>query len=299
MNIFAPEHSGVFHLNHVPEDFTERMARRVHDGLFIPGSRVRANYSVRSRGGDVLHFGSDSVWTSINLGLNEVTLRRTGPATVEFRFTYWTWLLYGVALCGFIGLFLLVGFAALPAMRQAVNAQPLTTCFFWGMTIFWGLLWPWILVLLHKRPAARALERIVGEVCCPEAARAHVIPGPGGPTSAVRRYRSKATLLGVPLVDIAWGMDENRKLAVAKGVIAVGNVAIGGIALGNFTLGLVSVGSVALGGLAVGGVAVGICALAGLAIGGIAVGGLAIGLFAVGGLSLGLWALGTLGGGLP
>lgn len=298
MSLFTPEHSGVFHLDNVPDDFTDRMAHRVKEGLFMPGSRLRANYSVRSRERDVLHFGSDSVWTSINVGLNEVTLRRTGPTSIEFRFTYWTWLLYGVGLCGLIGLFLVAGYVALPAMREAVSAQQINTYIFWGMIVFWGLLWPWILVVLHKRPAARALERIIVEVCRNDGTGAPVIPGLAVAASAVRRYRSEATFLGLPLIDVAWGMDENKRLAVAKGIIAVGNAAVGVIAFGNFTLGLVSVGSVAVGGVAIGGAALGACALAGLAIGGIAIGGLAIGLVGLGGLSAGIWALGGIAGGL-
>jgi serine/threonine protein kinase len=74
-------------------------------------------------------------------------------------------------------------------------------------------------------------------------------------------YKSKTTVLGLPLLHISMGLDPvtgNRR--VATGVIAIGGVARGGIALG------------------------------GVAIGGIAFGGLALGFVAFGGLELGLLA---------
>src|SRR5207244_5786630 len=47
-------------------------------------------------------------------------------------------------------------------------------------------------------------------------------------------YRSKATLFGLPLVHIAYGMDpETGRRRVAKGIIAIGDLAIGVIALGG------------------------------------------------------------------
>jgi hypothetical protein len=32
------------------------------------------------------------------------------------------------------------------------------------MVLFWGFVWPWLLVALHKRPVRRLLERIIAEV---------------------------------------------------------------------------------------------------------------------------------------
>jgi hypothetical protein len=34
----------------------------------------------------------------------------------------------------------------------------------WAMVLFWGFVWPWLLVALHKRPVRRLLERIIAEV---------------------------------------------------------------------------------------------------------------------------------------
>ncbi|MEO6992976.1 MAG: RNA polymerase sigma factor [Lacunisphaera sp.] len=90
--------------------------------------------------------------------------------------------------------------------------------------------------------------------------------------SSVGRYRSRLTLLGVPLVHIqfatpdageppvvGWiaGGDRAYGLLAAWGGFAVapfslGSVAIGLVAIGNFSLGVISLGTIALGGLAIG-----------------------------------------------
>lgn len=112
-----------------------------------------------------------------------------------------------------------------------------------------------------------------------------------------RRFRSRATLLGWPLVDIdvsdpgvpgAWGSGVSER-RVARGWIAIGDAAhgvllgVGGRARGAVAMGGVSIGLVSLGGVAVGGIALG-----GLGLGVVGIGGLAIGvLLAVGGLAIG------------
>ncbi|HTW95504.1 MAG TPA: hypothetical protein VMD30_11955 [Tepidisphaeraceae bacterium] len=113
-----------------------------------------------------------------------------------------------------------------------------------------------------------------------------------------RRYRSKATLFGWPIVDIAMGPDRGEKCGVARGIIAVGDIAMGGIAVGGMACGVVAVGGLATGLFALGGWALGLCsAMGGLAVGGMAVGGWAIGVLALGGLALGVFAEGPDGRG--
>lgn len=115
------------------------------------------------------------------------------------------------------------------------------------------------------------------------------------------QYRSKACLLGLPLVHVATAevVEGRYRRGVAIGWFAVGDVAVGvlfscgGVAVGGFSLGgaalgLVSIGGAALGVLAVGGLAVGIVALGGAAIAWYAaIGGLAVAHdYAIGGLAL-------------
>jgi predicted RNA-binding Zn-ribbon protein involved in translation (DUF1610 family) len=115
-----------------------------------------------------------------------------------------------------------------------------------------------------------------------------------------RRYRSKATLFGWPLIDIALGSAPNEWLGKARGIIAIGDLAIGFLAVGGITCGIVSFGGVGIGlftlcgmslGLltAVGGVAIS----AGLATGGTAIGTIAFGSFAVGFIAQGVSAVGV------
>lgn len=97
-------------------------------------------------------------------------------------------------------------------------------------------------------------------------------------------YKSKTTLLGLPLVHINLG----RGLRCARGIIAIGNVAAG----------VVSLGGLSFGGLALGGASAGLLSIGGLALGGAVWGGLALGLLAVGGISMGWLALGGIANGV-
>jgi len=107
-------------------------------------------------------------------------------------------------------------------------------------------------------------------------------------------YKSKQTLLGLPLIHVAQGIDiKTGKPRVARGFIAVGNIAIGVFAFGGIALGGVAFGGISLALVALGGMAVGLLlGGGGMATGYIAVGGMAIGYYAVGGLALGIHALG-------
>jgi predicted Ser/Thr protein kinase len=116
-------------------------------------------------------------------------------------------------------------------------------------------------------------------------------------------YRSKATLFGLPLLHVVFGMDpQTGRVRVAKGIIAIGDraqgvIAFGGLAMGGFAFGGLAIGVVAFGGGAVGVAAIGglaialIAALGGGAIAPIAIGGGAIGYVAIGGGAIGVHVL--------
>ncbi len=112
-------------------------------------------------------------------------------------------------------------------------------------------------------------------------------------------YRSRASLLGWPLLHIYWPPPSVARKGAreARGWIAIGNspigfIAIGGMARGVIAFGGVAIGVVAMGGLGAGPVALGGCALAlwsygGAALGWISQGGMAIGWrMAVGGYAV-------------
>lgn len=109
-----------------------------------------------------------------------------------------------------------------------------------------------------------------------------------------KRYRSKATIFGVPVIDIAIGPKNGELRGKAVGFIAIGDFATGVLALGGLTRGIVAIGGLAFGLITIGGVSVGLlAALGGLAIGtGMSNGGLAIGALASAGCGIGLIAQG-------
>jgi zinc protease len=111
-----------------------------------------------------------------------------------------------------------------------------------------------------------------------------------------RVYRSKATLLGLPLIDInqsaplppgwakpSYSSDPNGGRRVARGWIAIGDDARGV---------LLAIGSTARGFVALGGRAFGVFSFGGLALGVVAFGGLALGILGIGGLGAGVYAFG-------
>ena len=96
-------------------------------------------------------------------------------------------------------------------------------------------------------------------------------------------FRSRARLLGIPLIHIATGaVTEGRyRRGVATAWFAVGDIAIGVLFAG---------GGVALGGISLGGAALGVVPIGGLALGLLAAGGLAFGVVAVGGAAFAWYA---------
>jgi hypothetical protein len=100
-----------------------------------------------------------------------------------------------------------------------------------------------------------------------------------------REYTSRFRPLGLPLIHVNLGLDENGRQRHARGWIAIGNIAWGV---------LFAAGNVAVGGIATGGLSLGLVSFAGLAAGGLAVGGVAAGAWAMGGFALGFEALGGI-----
>lgn len=110
------------------------------------------------------------------------------------------------------------------------------------------------------------------------------------PPPAAFEYRSRATFLGLPLVD--WRgtsrlPEPGEKIQPAVGWIAIGRVAYGILyASGGVAVGGISVGGVAVGLFAFGGFGIGLLAFGGLAFGAVAMGGAAGGWIASGGVAV-------------
>jgi len=102
-----------------------------------------------------------------------------------------------------------------------------------------------------------------------------------------REYKSRWTLLGLPLVHVNMGSTPQARAAVAKGWVAIGGKAYGVLfAAGGFAVGAISFGGFAVGLLTWGGFALGAFVFGGFAAGGWVLGGLGIGWQAIGGCVL-------------
>jgi len=158
-----PAVTGEFTSDRAVPDLLARVERRVRTGLFVPGRRDRANYSVCESSGDSLEFEAVGFLTAWNVGLNHVRLMRTGPTSVSFRIRFDGWtgycVLHGVLLA--TGLAITYGLS--PLLRANVAASPGRKLLFWGSLAFWGFAWPWLLTALHRPFVRIALERILRE----------------------------------------------------------------------------------------------------------------------------------------
>jgi len=112
-------------------------------------------------------------------------------------------------------------------------------------------------------------------------------------------YKSKIHLFGLPLVHIKFSIRnsmwhrKSKKPAVAKGIIAIGDISKGVISIGAIAFGGICFGALSFGVMSFGGFAIGILlAIGGLAMGTLAIGGFAVGLGAIGGFALGKIAIG-------
>lgn len=138
------------------------------------------------------------------------------------------------------------------------------------------------------------LTGLVDSSKCPECGKPLVEVLQRSRQTASRRYASETRAWGLPLVQIAIGLDEDGKMGHARAIIAIGDKATGWLAIGGFSRGLVAIGGFALGVVSLGGLTAGILPLGGTAIGLLAIGGMAFGLLALGGVAAGFVAEGGL-----
>lgn len=163
MSLFRSEFEGELTLDPLPDDFADRIRRRVEAGLLIPGHRERADYQVTGGDRESVTFTARGFLTVYNVGLNDVTVTRSGRGQVRYQVSYQRWTRYAVAHGLIMGAVLAVAFLLIPSIRPQVESFPRGAWAFWGSVAFWSLLWPWILSGLHRPHAERALRRILSE----------------------------------------------------------------------------------------------------------------------------------------
>ena len=167
---FSPHFSGVYKPEAIAGSFVENLAARVRKGLFPMASAQRNQYEIVGQAKDSLHFRSARLLTGITIGLNDVQIQ-VDRASGEIRYEvfYWTWAKYCIYLC--LGIGGICGFCLMTPLFGlylfSKESYPSLAVIKFGvlpMTIFWGLIWPWILIPFHKGPASKCLTKILGEV---------------------------------------------------------------------------------------------------------------------------------------
>ncbi len=162
LRMFRAEFEGTFTPERLREDFIAALGERVRRGLLPVASQRRNRYAVIEESDNELRFRSVGFLTSLNIGWNDVRVRvesaAGGAPQIQYKVGYWAWAAYCVALCGVIGIVLIAAFLLFGSKLKGQQAGG--EVIFWAMVIFWGFVWPWVLVAMHKRPAARALERL-------------------------------------------------------------------------------------------------------------------------------------------
>jgi hypothetical protein len=156
-----------------PRAFLAAFARRVASGLFPGAPALRTRYSVTREGADALQFRAANWPTATNVGLNEVELSPTSDGRVRYTVRYPRWAIYALGLGDLIGLSL-IAFFVLFDIRGYLERHPDSTmpglsldqnvAFAWAMALFWGFVWPWVLIFLHKKPLRTLIEGLIAEV---------------------------------------------------------------------------------------------------------------------------------------
>ena len=171
--VFLPEIRGRLTIRSEPERFFKAFRRRVASGLLTGTPNRRSNYIATIV--DERHMSVRAAdWKSaINVGLNDLNLGYAGDGILRYRVRYWRWTLYCVALSAVlaaIGIALVLAFD----VRSYLTAAPgrmlwglsvdQNIILLWAFIVFWGFIWPWILVALHKRSLHALVKRLVAAV---------------------------------------------------------------------------------------------------------------------------------------
>jgi hypothetical protein len=170
---FFPRVEGTASIRAEPRLFIPAFARRIETGLLPGSSSRRWRYAVTHRGNDGLAFRATNWLTALNVGLNEVELSVSADGHVRYSIRYPRWACYVLLLCGSLGI-ILTTFLLTYDIRGYINRHVesrvpgLSTeqniAIAWAIALFWGFVWPWILIAFHKRPLRRLLERLIADV---------------------------------------------------------------------------------------------------------------------------------------
>jgi RNA polymerase sigma factor (sigma-70 family) len=184
----------------------------------------------------------------------------------------------------FVGLLLSLLFVPRPFLHWDRHPMIIITLGL-GLTLGWGV---FVSVAAWRFARASAKLREEERQLHPELFRDRLFPATWPVVGEVLEYRSRTTLLGLPLVHCRFGHLPGEKTKPAVGWIAYGERAYGMLfASGGISVAPISMGGASFGILSFGGVGIGLVGFGGFAIGAVALGGAAVGWVASGGIALG------------
>ena len=161
-NIFHPSFTGSFTPAHLSQDFIVNLAERLHTGLFPTASERRNQYEIETQSDDSLQFRSANLLSGINIGLNDVSIQvNREKGEVNYRVTYRTWAKHCIGLGLIIAFILVTGRYLLTPKSYSGQYVDMV---FWPSVIFWCVIWPWLLIPIHKGSAKKCLNRVLDEV---------------------------------------------------------------------------------------------------------------------------------------
>ena len=168
-----PEIEGTVSIRSPAGSFLQAFRERVSAGLLTGRPHPRSNYVVSEAASGVLVVRAADWWTAINVGLNRLELQHVPPDLIRYDVRYWRWAAYALGLSGALGL---VGLAMLLSLdvrgyvarheRSMIPGLSIeqNVAIAWVMVLFWGFIWPWLLMAMHKRPLRRLVTRLIAEV---------------------------------------------------------------------------------------------------------------------------------------
>jgi len=161
---FLPTFAGLYKPVTLSPRILENLAAKVREKKVFPWATARRNhYVIVEQSNQKLHFRATTLLTGAFLGLNDVTLRTDKvPGAVHYSVSYWIWAGYCIGLSAFIVLAVL-GSIFLFQIGGYSAYNPFHSWILWSMLVLWGLLWPWILITMHKLFVPKALIRILEE----------------------------------------------------------------------------------------------------------------------------------------